>query len=68
MGRMLAGAVSVAVQGIEAVIVEVEVDIVKGLPGFTIVGLPDSTIKRRASASARPSKTPGSSFRRRTSW
>jgi len=45
MGRMLAGAVSVAVQGIEAVIVEVEVDIVKGLPGFTIVGLPDSTIK-----------------------
>ena len=42
---MLSSAVSVAVQGIDAVIVEVEVDIVKGLPGFTIVGLPDSTIK-----------------------
>ncbi len=42
---MLSSAVSVAVQGIDAVIVEVEVDIVRGLPGFTIVGLPDSTIK-----------------------
>lgn len=42
---MLAKAISLDVHGIEANIVEIEVDIVKGLPGFTIVGLPDSTIK-----------------------
>ncbi len=42
---MLAKAISLDVHGIEAHIVEIEVDIVKGLPNFTIVGLPDSTIK-----------------------
>ena len=42
---MLSSAISLAVQGIDAHIVEVEVDTVKGLPGFTIVGLPDSTIR-----------------------
>ncbi len=42
---MLSNAISLAVQGIEAHIVEIEVDIVKGLPNFIIVGLPDSTIK-----------------------
>ncbi|MFH0975203.1 MAG: YifB family Mg chelatase-like AAA ATPase [Spirochaetota bacterium] len=42
---MLAKAISLDVHGIEAHIVEIEVDIIKGLPNFTIVGLPDSTIK-----------------------
>ncbi len=42
---MLAQAVSFALQGIDAHVVEIEVDIVKGLPNFTIVGLPDSTIR-----------------------
>ncbi len=42
---MLSGALSLGIQGIEAQIVEIEVDIVKGLPNFTIVGLPDSTIR-----------------------
>ncbi len=42
---MLAKAVSLDVHGIEAHIVEIEVDIIKGLPNFTIVGLPDSTIR-----------------------
>ncbi|HDP79676.1 MAG TPA: ATP-binding protein, partial [Spirochaetes bacterium] len=42
---MLARAISLAVQGVDAQVVEIEVDIVKGLPGFTIVGLPDSTIR-----------------------
>lgn len=42
---MLASTLSLAVQGIDAQMVEIEVDIVKGLPGFTIVGLPDSTIR-----------------------
>ncbi len=42
---MPSGAVSLGLRGIEAHIVEIEVDIVRGLPGFTIVGLPDSTIR-----------------------
>jgi len=42
---MLAKAISLDVHGIEAHIVEIEVDIIKGLPNFAIVGLPDSTIK-----------------------
>lgn len=36
---------SIGLNGIEAHKVFVEVDIVKGLPGFTIVGMPDSTVK-----------------------
>ena len=35
----------ITLKGVEAVPVEVEVDIMKGLPGFNIVGLPDSTIR-----------------------
>ena len=42
---MLSKSISLAITGIEAKIVEVEVDIIKGLPNFIIVGLPDSTIK-----------------------
>lgn len=44
-GGRLSGALSLAMHGIHAQIVEVEVDIIKGLPGFSIVGLPDVTIK-----------------------
>lgn len=42
---MLARGITMGLQGIEAHPVEVEVDIMRGLPGFTIVGLPDSTIR-----------------------
>ncbi|MDY6968127.1 MAG: YifB family Mg chelatase-like AAA ATPase [Spirochaetota bacterium] len=42
---MLSKAISLDIHGIEAHIVEIEIDIIKGLPNFTIVGLPDSTIK-----------------------
>ena len=42
---MLSKALSAGLMGIEATIVDIEVDIIKGLPGFTIVGLPDSTIR-----------------------
>jgi len=42
---MISQGISCAVNGIDAYVVEVEVDIISGLPGFTIVGLPDSTIK-----------------------
>lgn len=42
---MMAKTISLALMGIEAHVVEVEVDIIRGLPSFTIVGLPDSIIR-----------------------
>ena len=42
---MLSKAVSLALHGISAVRVDIEVDIIKGLPNLTIVGLPDSVIR-----------------------
>ncbi len=41
---MLARARSVALIGVDAVPVEVEVDVSPGLPGFTVVGLPDQAV------------------------
>ncbi len=42
---MLAFTRSIGLVGIDAFQVEVEVDLVKGLPSFTIVGLPDNAVK-----------------------
>ena len=42
---MLAKVLSSAIIGIEAVVVEVEVDINSGLPAFTTVGLPEAAVK-----------------------
>lgn len=42
---MLALTRSVGLVGIDAFQVDVEVDLTKGLPGFTIVGLPDNAVK-----------------------
>jgi magnesium chelatase family protein len=42
---MFSKIISLALQGIEAIVIDVEVDIIRGLPNFTIVGLPDSTIR-----------------------
>lgn len=42
---MLAKVKSSTLHGIEAQIVEIEVDIAAGLPGTTIVGLPDTAVK-----------------------
>ena len=42
---MLAKVFSSAVIGIDAYVVEVEVDIVSGLPAFTTVGLPEASVK-----------------------
>ena len=42
---MLATTRSIGLVGIDAFQVEVEVDLVKGLPSFTIVGLPDNAVK-----------------------
>ena len=41
---MLARARSVALIGVDAVPVEVEVDVSPGLPAFTVVGLPDQAV------------------------
>ena len=42
---MLARVHSAALHGVEAALVSVEVDIASGLPSFTTVGLPDSTVR-----------------------
>ena len=42
---MLSRVYSCAVVGLEGVIVEVEVDYTNGLPGVTIVGLPDAAVQ-----------------------
>lgn len=42
---VLASLVSAAVLGIEAQLVHVEVDVSTGLPGFTMVGLPDASVR-----------------------
>ena len=42
---MLATVQSSAVMGIDAYIVQVEIDIADGLPAFNTVGLPDSAAK-----------------------
>jgi magnesium chelatase family protein len=43
--NMLARIFSCAVIGLEGVIIEIEVDIGRGLPGMTIVGLPDAAVQ-----------------------
>lgn len=42
---MLSKSISFGIHGIDARVIEVEVDIIRGLPNFIIVGLPDSTIR-----------------------
>ena len=42
---MLAKVFSSAVLGIDAYVVEVEVDLASGLPYFAVVGLPDASVK-----------------------
>ncbi len=42
---MLARIFSCAVVGLEGVVIEVEVDFTNGLPGMTIVGLPDAAVQ-----------------------
>ncbi|HID32942.1 MAG TPA: ATP-binding protein [bacterium (Candidatus Stahlbacteria)] len=42
---MLARVLAAATYGIDAYLVEVEVDLARGLPGFTTVGLPEGAVK-----------------------
>ena len=44
---MLAKTYSSAIMGIDACLIEVEVDIIQGLPYFSTVGLPDGAVKLR---------------------
>lgn len=55
---------SCAVIGIEAVIVEVEVDFTNGLPGITIVGLPDAAVQESRERVQTAIKNAGLSFPR----
>ena len=45
---VLSRALSCAVIGIDAHMVDVEVDIARGLPTFTTVGLPETAVPRRS--------------------
>lgn len=42
---MLAKVVSCAIVGLEAEVIEVEVDIIRGAPAFNLVGLPDTAVR-----------------------
>jgi magnesium chelatase family protein len=65
---MFSKTISLALQGIEAVIIDVEVDIIRGLPNFTIVGLPDSTIRESRERIRSAIENSRFQFPRRTSW
>jgi len=55
---VLAKVHSCAIIGLEGAIVEVEVDTSRGLPSFTIVGLPDMASKKAGNAFRLRSRTP----------
>ena len=42
---MLAKVLTVALTGLDAHLIDVEVDIAGGLPQFSVVGLPDATVR-----------------------
>ncbi|KAA3663804.1 MAG: ATP-dependent protease, partial [Chloroflexi bacterium] len=44
---MLAKVVSCAIVGLEADLVDVEVDVIRGAPAFNLVGLPDAAVRER---------------------
>lgn len=59
---MLAKVLSAAVVGLEAIPVEVEVDIGAGLPRFTIVGLPDKAVEEAKERVRSAIKNTGADF------
>jgi len=59
---MLAKVFSCAVIGLEGAIVQVEVDISRGLPRFTVVGLPDTAVQESRERVRAASRTPASPF------
>ena len=59
---LLAKVLSSAVSGIDAYVVEVEVDITNGLPVFTTVGLPEAAVKESKERVKSAIKNSGYSF------
>src|SRR5438552_16401073 len=64
-GGMLAKVYSVAVSGLDAYSVEVEVDLAAGLPMFTVVGLPDLTVRESRERGRSALRNSGFSFPQR---
>jgi magnesium chelatase family protein len=62
---MLARVFSCAVIGLEGVIVEIEVDYGRGLPGMTIVGLPDAAVQESRERVQSAIKNAGMPFTRK---
>lgn len=61
---MLAQITSSAVNGIDAYLIEVEVDISSALPSFTIVGLPDAAVRESIERVRAAIKNCGFEFRK----
>jgi len=59
---MLARVYSCAVLGLEGVLIEVEVDYGSGLPGITVVGLPDTAVQESRERVRAAIKNAGLSF------
>ncbi len=59
---MLAKVMSCAVVGLDAAVVEVEVDIIRGAPSFNIVGLPDAAVRESRDRVHSAIKNSGFSF------
>jgi Subunit ChlI of Mg-chelatase len=64
---MLAKVLSAALVGIDAHLIDVEVDIAGGLPQFSIVGLPDATVRESRDRVRSALKIRGSIFQPRKS-
>ena len=62
---MLARVYSCAVVGLDGVIVEVEVDYTSGMPGMTIVGLPDAAVQESRERVQAAVRNAGASFPRK---
>ena len=61
---MTARTYTVAFEGVEARLVEVQCAVSAGAPAFSLVGLPDKAVSRRASVFAPPFRPSPSRFRR----
>ena len=59
---------SMGLSGIEAFPVMVEVDISRGVPEFTLIGLPDAAVRNPGTGCAPPSTTPGFIFQYPAYW
>ena len=56
---MFAKVASFGVRGIDGFLVHAEADLSAGLPGFSLVGLPDSAVKESRRPGAQRAEKPG---------